>query len=108
MNNNPINNLSASQLHQAAAIKDKIDALEKDLSQILSGAAPKAKRATPKRKRAKAKVTKKGTKATKKQAKTTKKQAKPKRTMSPAARKKLSQAAKARWAKAKKQGKNKL
>jgi len=104
MNNNPLSNLTASQLHQAAAIKDKIDALERDLSQILSGAAPKAKGATPKRKRAKAK-------ATNKQAKATKKQAKPKktkRTMSPAARKKLSQAAKARWAKAKKQGKNRI
>jgi hypothetical protein len=103
MNNNPLSNLTASQLHQAAAIKDKIDALQKDLSQILSGTAPKAKRA-PKRKRAKAKATKKRTKVTKKAAKAKK----AKRTMSPAARKKLSQVAKARWAKAKRQGKKKL
>jgi hypothetical protein len=102
MNNNPLSKLTASQLHQAAAIKDKIDALQKDLSQILSGTAPKAKRA-PKRKRAKANATKKAAKA-----KATKKQAKPKKTMSPAARKKLSQAATARWAKAKRQGKKKL
>jgi len=106
MNNNPLSNLTASQLHQAAAIKDKIDALQKDLSQILSGTASKAKRATPKRKRAKAKATKKQAKP-----KVTKKQAKPKKakkTMSAAARKKLSQAAKARWAKAKRQGKNRI
>jgi hypothetical protein len=103
MNNNPLSKLTASQLHQAAAIKDKIDALQKDLSQILSGTASKAKRAIPKRKRAKADATKKAAKA-----KASKKQAKPKKTMSPAARKKLSQAAKARWAKAKRQGKKKL
>ena len=65
-----IANLSAKQLHQAARIREKIDSLQKDLARILGPETPAAVN-VPKKKR----------------------------HMSAAARKRISDAQKARWAK---------
>ena len=47
-----LTNLTAKQLRRAAAIKEKIASLEKELSRILGGAAPaKASKTTPYKKR---------------------------------------------------------
>jgi hypothetical protein len=74
--------LSAGQLRNAAAIREKIDKLERELASLLGGspAAPVA-----------AAVARKG-----------------RRPMSAAARAKMAAAAKARWKKAKAAGKNRL
>ena len=72
--NTSLANLSAEQLRRAAAIKEQIESLEKELQQIF-GAPSKADSPLPPRKK--------------------------KRRMSAAARAKISAAAKARWAKVK-------
>jgi len=66
-------NVSLQQLKQAVAIREKIDALEKELSRIIGGQLSPAKSWAPTAKRKR-------------------------RTMSAAARAKISAAAKARWA----------
>jgi hypothetical protein len=71
MQSSPLANVSLQQLKQAIAIREKIDALEKELSRIIGGQASTAKAGAPPRKR----------------------------KMSAAARAKISAAAKARWAK---------
>ena len=106
-----INNLSVQQLRQAANLKEQIEALEKELSQLLGSttkpvatkapqkkggmsAAGKAKIAAAQKARwAKIKAAKPATKAAM--------PAKKKFAMSAAAKAKISAAAKARWAKIK-------
>ena len=103
-------NLTPKQLRQAANLKEKIVALEKELNQLfgstakpVTGPAPKKRwkmsaagrakiAAAAKARWAKVKAAKSGAKA---------KPAKKKFTMSAAARAKISAAAKARWAKIK-------
>ena len=67
-------NPSASQLRRAAALQEKIEALQQELAQILGGSSAPAAAGKP---------------------------AKKKRTMSAAARKKIAAAQRARWAKQK-------
>jgi hypothetical protein len=84
----PIARLSAKQLREAASIREKIDALEKDLADIFNGGQPSravrsvvaAPRQEPKRRRG----------------------------LTPAGRAKLRRALKARWAKTKASGKSAL
>jgi hypothetical protein len=73
--NSSIMNLSVQQLRRAANIKDKIQSLENKLSRILGSPAEATANGAPKLKR--------------------------RRKMSAAARRKISLAAKARWAKVK-------
>jgi len=115
-------NLSVQTLRKAADLKEKIDGLEKELSQILGSSTKTAAKPvatkSPKKKRtmsaaAKAKISAAAKKrwAKVKAAKPAVKTAKPakkKRTMSAAARAKISAMAKARWAKVKAAGKKKL
>jgi hypothetical protein len=108
--------LSSAQLIRAAAIKEKISALEKELASILGSSAPAAKSvAAPKKKRTlsaaglasikaaqKARWSKiKKSAPVKVTVKTKTPVAKKKFTMSAAAKAKISAAAKARWAKIK-------
>jgi hypothetical protein len=74
MQPNPLANLSVQQLKQAISIRQRIDALEKELSRIIGGQPSPAKSGAPTAKRKR-------------------------RKMSAAARAKISAAAKARWAK---------
>jgi hypothetical protein len=74
MQSSPLANVSLQQLKQAIAIREKIDALEKELSRIIGGQLSPAKAGAPAPKRKR-------------------------RKMSAAARAKISAAAKARWAK---------
>ena len=79
-------NLTSKQLRQAANLKEKIVALEKELNQLFGSTAKPVTGPAPK-KRWKMSA---------------------KRKMSAAARAKIAAAAKARWKKAKAQGKNSL
>ena len=115
---NTITSLTAQQLRQAAAIKEKIAALEKQLSQIL-GSTGNAKPSAPARRKTMSAAARKKIAAAQKArwAKVKGNKAiaaapspvkKAKRKVSAAARARLSQLAKARWAKAKAAGKVKL
>jgi LysM repeat protein len=119
-------NLSVQQLRQAASLKEKIEALEKELSQILGSStksvavkstpqAPKKKggmsaagkariAAAQKLRWAKIKAVKPPVKAVE----TAKPGKKARKKMNAAAKAKLSALAKARWAKVKATGKKKL
>ncbi len=109
-------NLSPQQLRQAAAIKEKIDALQSELSRILGASAPVARTtAGPKRRRmsvaaiARIRAAAKARWAKFRAAKPAAKPgAKRKRKMSAAGRARLSALAKARWAKAKASGRHVL
>ena len=79
-------NLSSSQLSRAAGIRKRIESLEKQLSSLLGSRPESARRPSVKRKARRRK----------------------KAGMSDAGRRKLSQALKRRWAKAKSSGKNAL
>jgi hypothetical protein len=82
MSTNILTSLSAKQLRQAAALREQIDALEKQLGSLLTGGpAPVPSVATPK-----APVSAPAPK---------------KRTMSPAARERIALAQRKRWAKIK-------
>jgi hypothetical protein len=81
MSTNMLSSLSATQLRQAAAIREQIDALEKRLDNVLSGGSSSARA---------------GTAPT-----TTTTPAAKKRTMSPAARARIAAAQKKRWARIK-------
>jgi len=110
-------NLSVTQLRQAADLKEKIQALENELSQVLGSTATTAAAKVPKKKggmsaagKAKIAAAQKArwakVKAAKPAAATVKtvvatKPAKKKFVMSAAAKAKISAAAKARWAKIK-------
>ena len=113
--------LTSSQLNQAAQLKDRITALEKQLAGILGGSsvvavkAPAGKRGRKKMSasaRAKIAAAQRARWAKVNAGKPAKASAKPagkkKRTMSAAGRAKIAAAAKARWAKAKAAGKNTL
>jgi len=111
-----INNLSVQQLRQAANLKEKIVALEKELNQLFGSTAKPVASPAPKKRRKmsaagrarlvaalKARWAKvKGQKTAAKPVK------KARRKMSAAARAKIAAAAKARWKTAKAQGKNSL
>jgi hypothetical protein len=117
-----INNLSAKQLRQAAALKDKIDELENELSQLLGSSAKSVTVNAPvkgaKKKggmsaagRAAVAAAQRARWAKVKAGKSAAKSAtapKKRRKMSAAGRARIAAAAKARWAKAKAAGKNKL
>lgn len=106
-----INSLSAHQLRQAANLKEQIDALEKELSQLLGSTAKPVTAKAPKKKggmsaagKAKVAAAQKARWAKIKAAKPLVMAAKPaakKFTMSAASKAKISAAAKARWAKIK-------
>lgn len=110
-----ITDLSIQQLRQAANLKEKISALETQLSQLLgSTAKPVAVKAVKKKRgmsaagRAKIAAAARARWAKVKVAKTVTKPAKKKGGMSAAGRARISAAAKARWAKAKAAGKKSL
>ena len=106
-----INSLSVQQLRQAANLKEQIEVLEKELSQLLGSTAKPVAAKAPKKKggmsaagKAKVAAAQKARWAKIKGAKpavTAAKPAKKKFTMSAAAKSKISAAAKARWAKIK-------
>ncbi len=103
MSNN-LSTLTTAQLRRAADLKDKIEALNKELASILGGAAPVTVRAFKKRGmsaavRAKMAAAQKARWAKIKKGKPTVKPAK--RKMSAAARAKIAAAQKMRWAKLK-------
>jgi hypothetical protein len=117
---NLVTNLSATQLRQAADLKEEITVLEKELSQLLGTTAQPATLKVPKKKftmsaAAKAKISA-AAKLRWAKVKGAKPAAKPKAGpapkkkggMSAAGRAKISAAAKARWAKAKAAGKKSL
>lgn len=90
-----ITNLSAAQLRRAAGLRDKIEQLEKQLAVVLgdTGLSAPATRSPGRGKVAAGRAAAPG---------------KSKRNISKAARAKMSAAAKARWAKVKAAGKNRL
>jgi hypothetical protein len=109
---NSISSLSAQQLRRAAAIKEKIDALEGELGKILGGggttAASNGKRTMSASARARIGAAQKARWAKVKGGKAAKPAAAGRRKMSAAARAKIAAAAKARWAKAKAAGRKSL
>jgi hypothetical protein len=118
--NNLLSSLTIHQLRQAADVKEKIEALNKELTLLLGVSATIATRA-PKKGRmsasAKAKIAAaqkarwaevKAARPLVKQTKTAAQAPVKKRTMSAAAKAKISAAAKARWAKIKASGKKSL
>jgi len=106
-----INDLSVQQLRHAASLKEQIEALEKELNQLLGSTVEPVAVKIPKKKggmsaagRAKVAAAQKARWAKVKAAKPAVKAAKPakkKFTMSAASKAKISAAAKARWAKIK-------
>jgi hypothetical protein len=112
--------LTTTQLRHAANLKEKIEALHKQLASILGAPAPVSAKAPKKSKMsaaARAKISAaakarwakvKGTKPTAKSIKPAAKAPAKRKKMSAAAKAKLSALAKARWAKIKKTGKKSL
>jgi len=104
-----LSDLSATQLRQAASIKEQIEKLQKELTSIFGAATPAPTApATPKKKKmspaAKAKLSAKlkeiwAKRKAGKQPATVVQKPKAKRKMSAAAKAAISKAAKARWAK---------
>ena len=117
MTNNSLASLSVEQLRRAVTVKEQIEALETELSQLLGEAAPAAAAApvTVRRRRkmsaaARAKIgaAQKARWAKTKPSKTPKPVKTARRKMSAAARAKMAEVAKARWKKAKATGKTSL
>jgi hypothetical protein len=110
---NSLSQLTTIQLRHAADIKEKIEALNKELASILGASTP-APAKTPKKRgmsaagRARVAAAQKARWAKIKGAKPAVKAPAKKHTMSVAAKAKLSAAAKARWAKIKAAGKKSL
>jgi glycerol kinase len=110
---NNLLSLTSKQLHRAADLKEKIEALNKELASIL-GAPASVSVKTPKKRgmsaagRAAVAAAQKARWAKIKGAKPAKKAPAKRRTMSAAAKAKISAAAKARWAKARAAGKKSL
>jgi hypothetical protein len=105
--------LTTTQLRQAADLKEKIEALNKELASILGASTPAPAKAPKKggmsaAGRARVAAAQKARWAKIKAAKPAAKAPAKKRTMSAAAKAKLSAAAKARWAKIKAAGKKSL
>ena len=108
-----LSSLTATQLRRAAGLKEKIDALNKEMASILGAMVPVSAKAPKKRKmsragRAKIAAAQKARWARVKGVKPAAKAPAKKRKMSAAAKAKISAAAKARWAKAKAAGKTSL
>jgi hypothetical protein len=114
-----LTNLTPQQLRRAADVKERIEALEKELSQLLGAAAPApapvAAAVAPKRKKisaagiARIRAAQKARWAAVKKGKISSKPArKQKRNVSPAGRARLAALARARWAKVKAAGKTSL
>jgi hypothetical protein len=109
-------NLTSKQLRQAANLKEKIVALEKELNQLFGSTAKPVASPAPKKRRKMSAAGRANIRAAVKarwaKQKGLKLSAKPikkaRRKMSAAARAKIAAAAKARWKKAKAQGKNSL
>ena len=103
----PFAGVTASQLRAAVALKEKIEALEKELASVLGAAPPSpAPVPEPARKgqisaagRARIAAAQKARWAKVKQAAAPKPAAKPKRKLSPEGRRRIIEATKARWAK---------
>ena len=111
---NLLSSLTTAQLRHAADLKEKIDALNKEITLLLGASDPVAAK-TPKKKggmsaagRARVAAAAKARWAKIKTAKPVVKAPAKKRTMSAAAKAKLSAATKARWAKIKATGKKTL
>jgi hypothetical protein len=105
--------LTTTQLRHAADLKEKIEAMTKELASILGASTTAPAKAPKKGKmsaagRARVAAAQKARWAKIKAAKPSAKAPAQKRTMSAAAKAKLSAAAKARWAKVKASGKKKL
>jgi hypothetical protein len=105
--------LTTTQLRQAADLKEKIEAMTKQLASLLGASTPAPAKASKKRGmsaagRARVAAAQKARWAKIKKAKPAAKAPAKKRTMSAAAKAKISAAAKARWAKIKAAGKKKL
>jgi hypothetical protein len=107
--------LSTSQLKQALAIREKIEALERELEQVVAGASPVTNGTGDKRKwtmspgaRAKIAAAQRARWAKQKTGAPAGKPSKGKRKMSAAARAKIAAVARARWAKAKAAGRSAL
>jgi hypothetical protein len=105
-----LSSLTATQLRRAADLKEKIDALNKEMASILGAPAPVSAKAPKKRKMSRAGRAKiaAAQKARWAKVKGTKPAKAKKRKMSAAAKAKISAAAKARWAKVKAAGKKSL
>jgi hypothetical protein len=112
-----VTSLTPQQLRRAANVKERIDALQKQLGQLLWAPAPAVTRAAPKRKRkqisaagiARIRAAQKARWAAIKGAKASAKPApKRKRKLSAAGRARLVALARARWAKVKAAGKTSL
>ena len=102
--NSSITNLSARQLRRAAAIKEKVQSLERELGRLLGAPAMAAAKAAPRRRMSAAARARMAAAARARWAKVKgKKNSAPKRRsrMSAAAKRRLSILAKARWAKIK-------
>jgi hypothetical protein len=109
---NSLTSLTPQQLRQAAEIKDRIQELEAELSQILDGSSPRGPGRPPKRHMSASAreriAAAQRARWAKQRGSAPANSGKPKRKMSPAARKKLAAVAKARWAKVKAAGKSAL
>ena len=108
-----LSSLTATQLRRAAGLKEKIDALNKEMASIFGAPAPVSAKAPKKRKmsragRAKIAAAQKARWAKIKAAKSASKAPAKKRKMSAKVKAKLSAMAKARWAKVKAAGKKSL
>jgi hypothetical protein len=108
-------NLTAKQLRRAADVKERIDALQKELEQLLGAPTPAAAATAPKRKKisaagiARIRAAQKARWAAIKKGKAPGKAApKAKRKVTAAGRARLSALARARWAKVKAAGKTSL
>ena len=102
MSTNPLTNLTIRDLKNAVALREKIDALRSKLDRLLS-VAPSSRRGTTRMKR-KRLVAKTAVKPDRRG----RQRGLKRRTLSRAARARLSAMAKARWAKIKARGKNRL
>ncbi len=109
---NLLSSLTTAQLRHAAELKEKIDALNKQLDSILGASvaatAPKQRKGMSAAGRAKVAAAQKARWAKIKAVKPVAKAPAKRRKMSAAAKAKLSAAAKARWAKVKATGKTSL
>jgi len=103
---NTVRNVSIKQLKRAVIIREKIDSLQRELTQILGGEIPI--RRVGKRKMSAAARARIGAAQRVRWAKVKGASAKPKRKMSAAGRAAISAAAKVRWKKAKAAGKTRL
>jgi len=97
---NALTNLSAQQLRQAAALKERIDALQRQLTRILGGSSADGSNAAFRRRAA----AKPGSSMRKSKSSGASAGARPKQHLTAAARARLSAIARARWKKAKAAG----